>query len=118
MGTVGSPTHRVNYTPFLEETLASAHVFKHAGTVNPKLIRQTNRLVAAWMQHQPPRCRDFTQVSKHGQTGSTRSQFLPEIIGVLRGSTTFVLGFEAPIRQPSFKETPGRARFSVKPEST
>lgn len=109
--------HRANNPSLLEEALANAHALKHAGKVNPDYTRQTEQLVEAWMRRQPPGYRDFAQVSQYGQTGPARSQLLSEIMGVHRGSTTFVPGFDALIGPKSFAGAPSRALFTVKHES-
>ena len=94
--------HQSNSLSLLEEALANAHAYEHAGKRHKKVLSRVKGLVKAIFSFHGPGYRDFADVAGSKVKGDARSQLISEIMGIHKKDNRFVPGLQSLIRPPSF----------------
>lgn len=94
--------HQSNNPSFLEEALANAHAYEHAGKRHKKVLSRVKGLVKTIFSFHGPGYRDFADVAGSKVKGDARSQLISEIMGIHKNDKRFVPGLQSLIRPPSF----------------
>ena len=94
--------HQSNNPSKLEEALANAHAYEHAGKRHKKVVTLVKGLVKTIFSIHGPGYRDFADVSGSKVKGDARSQLISEIMGIHKNDNRFVSGLQSLIRPPSF----------------
>jgi hypothetical protein len=94
--------HQSNKPSLLEEALANAHAYEHAGKRHKKVLAKVKGLVKTVFSFHGPGYRDFADVVGSKVKGDARSQLISEIMGIHKKDRRFVAGLQSLIRPPSF----------------
>jgi hypothetical protein len=94
--------HRANKPSLLEEALANAHAYEHAGKRHKKFLTKVKVLIKRVFSFHGPGYRDFADVAGSKVKGDARSQLISEIMGIHKKDNRFVSGLQSLIRPPSF----------------
>ena len=94
--------HQSNNPSLLEEALANAHAYEHAGKRHKKVLSRVKGLVKTIFSFHGPGYRDFADVAGSKVKGDARSQLISEIMGIHKKDKRFVPGLQSLIRPPSF----------------
>lgn len=99
------PYLRSNNPSLLEEALANAFAYRHAGTWSTKSSRKRiQQLLAHWMSHQPAGYRDFGSVKSGKKYADARARLLSDYAGILRRSTDFVPQLNVLLQPEAFRD--------------
>ena len=94
--------HQSNKPSLLEEALANAHAYEHAGKRHKKVLAKVKGLIKTVFSFHGPGYRDFADVVGSKVKGDARSQLISEIMGIHKKDRRFVAGLQSLIRPPSF----------------
>lgn len=94
--------HHSNNPSLLEEALANAHAYEHAGKRHKKVLTRVKGLVKTIFSRHGPGYRNFADVAGSKVKGDARSQLISEIMGIHKNDKRFVPGLQSLIRPPSF----------------
>ena len=94
--------HQSNNPSLLEEALANAYAYEHAGKRHKKVLTRVKGLVKTIFSFHGPGYRDFADVAESKVKGDARSQLISEIMGIHKNDKRFVPGLQSLIRPPSF----------------
>lgn len=94
--------HHSNNPSLLEEALANAHAYEHAGKRHKKVLNRVKGLVKAIFSCHGPGYKHFADVAGSKVKGDARSQLISEIMGIHKNDKRFVPGLQSLIRPPSF----------------
>ena len=94
--------HQSKSPSLLEEALANAHAYEHAGKRHKKVLSRVKGLVKTIFSFHGPGYRDFADVAGSKVKGDARSQLISEIMGIHKKDKRFVPGLQSLIRPPSF----------------
>ena len=94
--------HQSNNPSLLEEALANAHAYEHAGKRHKKVLSRVKGLVKTIFSFHGPGYRDFADVAGSKVKGDARSQLISEIMGIHKNDKRFVPGLQSLISPPSF----------------
>lgn len=94
--------HHSKSPSLLEEALANAHAYEHAGKRHKKVLTRVKELVKTIFSFHGPGYKHFADVAGSKVKSDARSQLISEIMGIHKNDKRFVPGLQSLIRPPSF----------------